>query len=62
MAQTIKFVVLWVTVYQTTRRHIPESLCRFYFEKLIKGTRENRGRVVSLQKFTNVVIMPLNFQ
>jgi hypothetical protein len=62
MAQTIKFIVLWVTVYQTTRRHILESLCRVYFEKPIKGTREKRGRVVSLQKFTNVVIMPLNFQ
>jgi hypothetical protein len=25
MTQTIKFSVLWVTVYQTTRRHIPED-------------------------------------
>ena len=25
MAQTIKFNILWVTVYQTTRRHTAED-------------------------------------
>jgi hypothetical protein len=25
MEQTIKFIVLWVTVYQTTQHHIPED-------------------------------------
>jgi len=30
MAQTIKFIVLWVTVYQTTWCHIPED-CDFKY-------------------------------
>jgi hypothetical protein len=56
---------LWVTVYQTTWHHIPEDgnlYVEFTFEKPIKRTREKRVREISVQKFTNEEILPLNFQ